>query len=170
MCMASVRRGRCPRCQGRSIHHFVPGFPDLESLVDEAGDLLPWVHLTGCVMDPGPFVDRQCEDCGLRWTSGPGVRVIVSTWRQLRELIGVASNREANDWLDQQVPTSSFVAPFPALDDPHGDLVIRHGAVRKRLRFPFTLAEWQSLLIGLVEDSMHLHGNRLEPGDRTLRG
>ena len=149
--MASTRRGRCPRCNSRTIRHYVPGFPDFESLGDAAGNLPAWMQFTGCVVDPGPSFTRECEDCGLRWTSWSGARAVLSTWRELRDRIGVATNSEAIDWLERQMLAPTLIARFPTLDDPQGEVVVRHGATRSSLHFPFSYAEWESSLIDLFE-------------------
>ena len=165
--MSRTRRGSCPRCNGRRIHHYVHGFPELETVVDEDGDLPGWVHLTGCVVDPGPVFDRACQDCGLRWTTGSGARAVISTWRELRERIGVETNGEANDWLEGRLLAPTVIAHFPPLDDPDGTLDLRQGAAHTSLRFPFTYAEWESALIDLFEESLRRPRDGLEEGARV---
>jgi hypothetical protein len=161
--MSSIRRGSCPRCNSRAIRHYVPGLPDLESLVDAAGELPAWVQLTGCVIDPGPSFDRECEGCGLRWTAWSGARAVVSSWRELSDRIGVTTNSEAVDWLERQLLTPSVIARFPALDDPQGEIVVRNGTARRSLHFPFSYAEWESALIDLFEEPSRRLRDALEP-------
>jgi hypothetical protein len=168
---STIRRGTCPRCNSRTIRHYVLGFPEIGSLVDATGDLPAWIELTGCVIDPGPSFDRECEDCGLRWTSWSGARAVVSTWRELRDRLGLASNSEANDWLGQLL-ASTVVASFPTLDDPQGSIVVRAGTARRSLRFPFRYAEWESTLIDLFAESSDRLRDGLGEGvnTTTLRG
>jgi hypothetical protein len=155
------KRGSCPRCKGRTIRHYVHGFADITALVDADGRLPPWIHLTGCLIEPGPPFDRACGACGLRWTSWPGAGSTLVTWRELRHLMGLTTNSQASDWLERHVLASTYIARFPALDDPEGRVVVRHGPTRRSLRFPFTYAEWQSTLIDLFEESTQRHGDGL---------
>jgi len=167
---STTRRGRCPRCNSRTIRHYVHGFPDFGGLVDTDGNLPAWIQFTGCVIGRGPSFDRDCESCGLRWTSGSGARVVVSTWRELRDRIGVETNSEVNDWLERQLLGSTCTVSFPALDDPQAEIVVRHGTTHRTLHFPFKLAEWESALIDLFEESSRRLSDGLEQGTGVSPG
>lgn len=68
-------RGRCPRCDSRSVTHLVIGMP---TSVDDMQWQQDWVVSVGCMY---PGYDRECADCGLGWTSdAQGQR---TTWTEL---------------------------------------------------------------------------------------
>lgn len=57
-------RGRCPRCDSRSVTHLVIGMP---ASTDDMQWVQNWVVSVGCVQ---PGYNRECADCGLGWTGG----------------------------------------------------------------------------------------------------
>lgn len=158
MSTTKIRRGSCPRCNGRKIEHYVLGFPDIGAFLDDEGIVPEWIHFAGCVVGPGPSFDRSCEACGLRWTSWSDSRSVFSTWRDVRDHMGVDTNNQASEWLGRHVAPMTLISPFPKLDDPSGKVDVWNGIAHKTLRFPFTRAEWESTLLDIFDEAMERVG------------
>jgi hypothetical protein len=147
-----IRRGSCPRCNGRKIQHYVHGMPVFDAFADGDGNVPDWIHFAGCVISPGPSCDRSCDRCGLHWNGWLDPRRVFSTWRELRNYLEVRSNSELATWLRENVIHGTRISPFPKLDDPHGKVDVRNGTTHRRLHFPFTHAEWESTLLELYRE------------------
>lgn len=142
-----IRRGSCPRCNGRKIQHYVHGMPIFDAFTDDEGNVHDWIHFGGCVIYPGPSYDRSCDGCGLRWNGWSEPHLVFSTWRELRDYLEVRTNAEADVWLRENVIALTRISPFPKLDDPNGKVGVRNGITHRSLHFPFTHAEWESALL-----------------------
>jgi hypothetical protein len=94
----------------------------------------------------------------------------VSTWRELRDRIGAATDDDANDWLDHLLLAPTSIAPRTPLDEPQAEIVVRCGTAQQTLRFPFTYAEWESALIDLFEESSRRASDGLEEGAAGTAG
>jgi hypothetical protein len=159
-----IRRGSCPRCNGRKIQHHIAGMPDFSAFVDAEDNIPEWINFSGCVIGPGPHYDRSCDACGLRWNSWSEPRAIYSTWRDVRDEMGVETNGQAVRWLEEHIAPMTLIDPFPRLDDPRAKIDIWNGITHKTLRFPFTHAEWESTLLDVSDDATaRLHGVRSWP-------
>jgi hypothetical protein len=148
-----IRRGSCPRCTGRKIQHYIGGLPDFSVFVDDAGNIPEWINFSGCIIWQGPTYDRSCDACGLRWTSWSEPRTFYSTWRDVRDQMGVETNGEANNWLEEHVAPMTLIHPFPRLDDSRAKIHIWNGNTHKTLRFPFRHADWESTLLDVFDES-----------------
>lgn len=146
-----TRRGSCPRCNGRTIQHYVAGMPNFDAYTDDDGNMPDWIHLTGCVILPGPSSDRSCDNCGLRWNSWLKPRLVFSTWRELREHLEVDSNGAANDWVRRMIGVRTLISTFPEVDDPDGTIAVQNGDVSRSFHFPFMHAEWESELLEVYD-------------------
>ena len=151
-----IRRGSCPRCNGRKVQHYVHGMPIFDAFADEDGNVPDWIHFAGCVIYPGPSFDRSCDRCGLRWNGWSDPRLVFSTWRELRTYLDVRFNDEMDAWLHENVAQGTRISRYPKLDDPQGKVDVWNGTAHRTLHFPFTQAEWESTLLevyGEVRDS-----------------
>lgn len=148
-----IRRGSCPRCNGRKIQHYIAGLPDFSAFVDEEGNIPEWINFSGCDIWPGPHYDRSCDACGLRWNSWSEARAVYSTWRDVRDEMGVETNGQADWWLQEHVAPTTLIHPFPRLDDPRAKIDVWNGISHKTLRFPFTHAEWESTLLDVCDEA-----------------
>lgn len=152
MSRTRIRRGRCPRCNGRKIQHYIAGMPNLGALVGDDGQIPEWVNFSGCEVWSGPQFDRACDACALRWNSWSAPRRVHTTWRELRFEMGAQTNKEADEWLAEHVARTASIRPFPKLDDPEAKFTIWNGTTRKNLHFPFTHAEWESTLLDVSDE------------------
>jgi hypothetical protein len=152
-----VRRGSCPRCNGRKIQHYVHGLPAIEAFTDDEGNVPNWIHFAGCVIFPGPSFDRSCDACGLRWNSWLSPRQVFATWREARDYLDFGTNGEAENWLRLNV-AGTRISSFPRLDDPDGRVILSNGRVRKTLRFPLMHSEWESALLEIFDASLEQSG------------
>lgn len=159
---SKIRRGSCPRCNGRKVQHYVHGMPIFDAFTNDDGNVPDWIHFAGCVIYQGPSFDRSCDGCSLRWNSWLDPRLVFSTWRELRDYLEVRTNDAADEWLRTKVVARTHISPFPNLDDPNGKVEVRNGVARRSLRFPFTHAEWESALLEVFDAVLERGGGVFE--------
>jgi hypothetical protein len=98
----------------------------------------------------------------MRHRSRPKLQPLLRRLRPAVDNLGVATNNQANEWLEHHVLALTLISPFPKLDDPKGKVDVWNGITHKTLRFPFTYAEWESTLIDVFEEALERIGGGFE--------
>lgn len=140
-------RGTCPRCHDEEILHVVFGLLQPGSLIDSP----PWVTEGGCAIYGHP-TNRHCPACGLDWLATGGGRAQVRTLHELRNLLGIATNEELEDWLWDYCDVDVYLEDVPDDHDQSGLLSLRISTRGTGLQFPFPLLELISTVDELLED------------------